>query len=414
MRLPVCLYLPYGEARPWSLAIAGCACLYAARMVATFQKAGNVKSPQDSTMRCGAGKVGGGSIEGLFYRVSCLALVGITATTRAYAAGVEIHWQAPIECGTKAHFEAGVSRTVGKPISELESSWTSADILISRRRAGWSLLVRVRADNGTQQERAVATTTCHEAEEAAELIVATNLSSAPSETIDEQPASSKTKRGKEPKEEESASQAGVRPPPERVRQDDPTSDEESVSSPRTRQKRHSVSVLVGVRAGLEPLLLPAPEGLGWAVVGLRAESWKVEASVAATTPEMESIAGGGSVRASLIASDVLGCLGGRALALRILGCGGAEAGRFVVAGGSGSALVNPRTRRDFWFAALVQGEISWPLSEILAVAAGVQGVVATRQIRVVRSNPQTGNALVLYSTGVVDVRPWLGLELAFR
>ena len=83
------------------------------------------------------------------------------------AGGFSISWQAPDTCGTRADFEAGVSRIVGKPFADLGSSWQTADVVIVAAADGWRLQVSVVSTNGAHRERDVLTTTCREAVQAA-------------------------------------------------------------------------------------------------------------------------------------------------------------------------------------------------------------------------------------------------------
>jgi hypothetical protein len=173
-------------------------------------------------------------------------------------------------------------------------------------------------------------------------------------------------------------------------------------------------IAAGVRAALEPFLLPSPAARLGAVVGLRTRSWKAELSLGTLNPEAVSVPGGGSAQASLIAGGLRGCYGRGIGMLRLWWCGGAEAGRFAVAGEGGAGLLNARTQRAFWFAALAGAELSWPLTSAISVGSGAEWVVAPRSIRVERSNIQDGSKLLLYSTRTVDIRPWVGLDVVFR
>ncbi len=315
---------------------------------------------------------------------------------RAAAAGIAIRYQAPEGCGTQDDFEAGVSRIVGKPISELHSAWASAEVLIAPSSDGFRLRVRVVSDNGSPRERNLAVTSCREALEAAELVVATNLSAPPPEP-QTQPAPAETK-----------------PTPAQPRltiEDRPTKPESNANSIHSGRPLHA---LLGARLGLEPLLAPSPVAAGWAMLGLESTRLRLELSAGATTHASSAVAGGGSVVSSWLAAGLLGCYAGvpgNVLALWL--CAGAEAGRFRASGQSGLNLQNAHSNDSFWSAALVQGELLARLTRGLSLAVGAQGVAALRTVHVTEVNAQTGETVGLYATPWVSVRPWLGLEVRF-
>ncbi len=315
---------------------------------------------------------------------------------RAAAAGIVIRYQAPEGCGTQDDFEAGVSRIVGKPISELDSAWASAEVSIAPNEGGFRLRVRVVSDNGSPRERAIAVTSCHEALEAAELIVATNLSAPP------------------PEPEPDAEPAKTQPTsasPRLTIEDRPTKPGPAATSAHAGAALHP---LLGVRVGLEPLLAPAPVAVGWAMLGLESARLRVELSAGASTHASSAVAGGGSVVSSWLAAGVLGCYSGvpgNVLALWL--CAGAEGGRFRAAGQSGLNLQNAHSDDSFWSAALVQAELLTRLTRGLSLAVGAHGVAALRTVHVTETNAQTGETVGIYTTPWVSVRPWLGIEVRF-
>jgi len=328
----------------------------------------------------------------------------------AAAAGIAIRYQAPEGCGTQDDFEAGVSRIVGRPISELHSAWASADVSIEPSADGFRLRVRVVSDHTSPRERNLAVTSCREALEAAELIVATNLSAPPPEPEPE-PAS-------KPKPEP----ANARPRangPRLTIEDRPTkpgAQGAQQADPTQLRAGAPPHVLLGARFGLEPLLAPAPVALGWGMLGLEVQRIRLELTAGASSHSSKAVAGGGAVVHSWLAAGLVGCYSGPGsvgAAFQLWLCVGAEGGRFRATGESGMNLLNAHRDDSFWSAALVQGELLARLARGWSLAIGAQGVAALRSVQVTESNPQTGETIKLYSTPWVSVRPWLGLDWRF-
>jgi len=318
-------------------------------------------------------------------------------TQTAAAAGVALSYQAPAGCGSAEQLEAGVSRIVGKPISELHSAWASANVSISLSEGGFQLSVRVMSDNGSPRERNLAVSTCAEALEAAQLIVATNLSAPPPEpeATSEADQASDTAKG-----------------PRLTIEDRPTKPGTQATQPPVAPLHGSASALhplLAARVGLDPWLAPTPVVLGWAMLGLELKRVRFELSAGASSQASSAVPGGG-------AAGLVGCYSvgpGAGGTFRLWLCAGAEGGRFRASGESGMNLLNARSNDSFWSAALGQGELLVRLTPGLSLAVGVQGVAALRTVNVTQSNPQTGELVRLYSTPWVSARPWLGLDFRF-
>jgi hypothetical protein len=328
----------------------------------------------------------------------------------AAAAGIAIRYQAPEGCGTPDDFQAGVSRIVGKPIAELHSAWTSADVSIAASEGGFRLSVRVVPENGSPRERHLSVSSCREALEAAELIVATNLSAPP-------PAPPSAPPGEE--NEASSAPAQAKAPRLTIENRPTKSGTHAAEGVRSTALRGGapLHVLLGARLGLDPLLAPAPVALGWGMLGLEVQRVRLELTAGASSHASSAVAGGGAVVHAWLAAGLVGCYSGstdsRGGVLRLWLCAGAEGGRFRASGQSGMNLRDAHSNDSFWSAALVQGELLARLTRGLSFAIGVQGVVALRSVHVTESNPQTGELVTLYSTPWVSARPWVGLDWRF-
>jgi hypothetical protein len=346
--------------------------------------------------------------------------VFLLAQHAARAAGFEISWQAPASCGTRADFEAGVSRIVGKPLAELGSSWASANVVIVATSDAWRLRVRVVSAGGTQRERDVVTATCREAVEAAEIIVATNLSEAepgaaesPSAQADSVNAAPSAATGAtsaaSAKAARARAQVQVQPkpvaPPQRAGR-------AADSAATANAARTPLTVALGARVGVEPWLLPSATSFASLALAVESERLRAELLLSASYPEAAAVVGteGGRARAQLSSAGGLGCYGGRASAFELWGCVGGELGRFTVAGQN---LIHSQTQHEFWAAGLAQLEAAWPATRALSLLVGAQGMATSRRIHVVEAVPQSANTVKVYSTSPADIRPWLGLEGRF-
>ncbi len=321
---------------------------------------------------------------------------GLLFAHNAAAAGIAIRYQAPETCGTQSDFEAGVSRIVGKPISELNSAWAAAEVLIAPDADAFRLRVRVVSENGSPRERDLLVASCHEALQAAELIVATNLSAPPPQA--------------EP-EAEPAQSAPTAKHPRLTIEDRPTKPGQSSTPARSSMPLHA---LLGVRFGLDPLLAPSAVAMGSGMLGLESSRLRLELTAGATSHASSAVAGGGAVKSSWLGAGLLGCyaaIPGRPLELWL--CAGGEGGRFRAAGQSGMNLLDAHTSDSFWSAALAQAELLVHLTRSLSLAFGAQGVAALRSVHVTEHNPQTGETVALYSTPRLSVRPWLGVDVRF-
>jgi hypothetical protein len=320
----------------------------------------------------------------------------------ARAAGIAIRYQAPEACGTQDDFEAGVSRIVGKPISELNSAWASAEVLIAPDAEAFRLRVRVVSETGSPRERDLLVASCREALEAAELIVATNLSAPPPEAAPE------AAPGAAP--EPVAARAEPKHPRLTI-EDRPTKPEQSSAPAHSGPALHA---LLGARFGLDPRLAPSPVAAFSGMLGIESNRLRLELTAGATSHASSAVQGGGAVISSWLGADLLACYAGIAGGrLQLWLCAGAEAGRFRAAGQGGMNLRGAHTNDSFWSAALVQGELLVRLTRQLSLAFGSQGVAALRTVHVTEHNPQTGGTVNLFSTPWLNVRPWLGLDLRF-
>jgi hypothetical protein len=326
-------------------------------------------------------------------------LILFSALARSRIAAAEpprIQWRAPDECGTREDFEAGVSRIVGKPLNELGSAWSKAELSIELDGDTWQLDIVVLLNTGLSRERKVVARTCREAVDAAELIVATSLSEADSAFAPSGVASEALATPTTPLAPE------ARPAPEKPK---PAPPAVPTSHREPRASRPARPVL-GARLGVDTRLLPAATQMASVALGLAREPAKLELVLSATAPQSRA-AGGGSASADLLSSGLLGCYGGSRSRLGAWACAGAELGRFTARGEGG--LANHRTQSVLWSAGLVQGELFWALGRTVRLGVGVQGVLAFRPIELVL-RPDSS---LVYRTPELDVRPWLGVEFGF-
>lgn len=336
------------------------------------------------------------------------------------AGGFEITWRAPESCGTKADFESGVSRIVGKSFADLGSSWATAEVVISSTADAWRLRVRVVSVNGAHRERDVLTTTCREAVEAAELIVATSLSEAAPQSSDEAPSGGAGRARSGPPSAASTSeskQSVSATLPERPSSSAPApirAAPTSASAPTAARARRSTFSL-GTRVGIEPILLPSATTFASIALALELERLRGELLLSASYPESEPVpkSNGGRARAELSSAALVGCYGGHLRAFALWGCLGAEAGVFSVTGEGAGNLINARTSYEFWGAGLAQGEALVPLSRAVALGLGVQGMATARRIRVTQRGAEAIGSTRVYLTNPADVRPWVGVEGRF-
>lgn len=329
----------------------------------------------------------------------------------AFAAGFSIAWQAPESCGSERDFEAGVERVVGKPLAELDSAWKSARVVIDEQAGAWCLRVRVTSASGARRAREVRASSCREAVEAAELIVATSLSAAPT-SDDTAPDSSEAEPATELATKAAAPNAPAPPPAAPPRA--PSEPTQVSSTERAASRAQRPAFTIGARLGLEPWLLPNVTSFGALVAGLESNPLRGELSLLATYPESNAFAGGGGAKAELFAADLLGCAGAHASRFFIWGCLGGEAGAFHVAGKPGAMLTNEHGRTEPWLAALAQVEVGRELGAGLSLALGGAGMATTRRIRVLETGAQPDVTTELYSTRRASLRPFLELSGRFR
>ncbi|HTA93211.1 MAG TPA: hypothetical protein VK745_26715 [Polyangiaceae bacterium] len=332
------------------------------------------------------------------------------------AGGFSISWQAPDTCGTQGDFEAGVSRIVGKPFAELGSSWQTADVVIVATADGWRLRVGVVSTSGAHRERDVLTTTCREAVQAAELIVATSLSgvvalaASPDEAAKSDDSAARARSA--PVTPAAVAPSGAKPdsakPPALATAPGaataaPTAHE---TAARRTTSASALTFALAARVGLEPLLLKSATTLAWGVASLESERFKAELALGGSYPESDAVSGGGRAVTQLLTAGLAGCYGGSAHDFRLWGCVGGELGRFSA---TGENISNSTTTHELWSAALVQGELTHQLAGHFELVLGAQGVLAPHRIRVVESKP----TVVVYTTHEQDIRPWLGVAGRF-
>ena len=323
-----------------------------------------------------------------------LAVGALTLSRSAKAELPSIEWRAPEACGSREEFEAGVSRIVGKPLNELGSSWSKAEVNIEFDRDAWQLDIVVLLNTGVSRERQVVAGTCREAVDAAELIVATSLSESDSASAQNGPASEPSTAA--------VPVPALLPTPERPQPAAPHAAPTTPEHPPSRR----FSPWLGARVGADTRLLPTATEMAWLALGLAREPAKLELLLGATAPQSRA-AGAGRASAYLLSAGLIGCYGGSWSRLGAWACAGAELGRFTATGQG--ALENRRSESVLWSAGLAQGELTWALGRAVRLALGAQGVVAFRRVELVL-RPDSS---LVFRTPELDVRPWLGAELGF-
>ncbi len=308
-----------------------------------------------------------------------------------------------------------MSRIVGKPFAELGSSWQTADVVIVATSDGWRLRVGVVSTSGVHRERDVLTTTCREAVQAAELIVATSLSgvvplaASPDDAAKSDDSAARARTA--PATSAAVAPSGAEPdsakPPALATAPAATA---APSSHETAARRaasaSALTFALAARFGLEPLLLKSATTLAWGVASLESERFKAELALGGSYPESYGVSSGGRAVTQLLTAGLAGCYGGSAGDFRLWGCVGGELGRFSA---TGENISNSTTTHELWSAALAQGELSHQLAGHFELVLGAQGVLAPHRIRVVESRP----TVVVYTTHEQDIRPWLGVAGRF-
>ena len=315
-----------------------------------------------------------------------------------------------------------MSRVVGKPFGELGSSWATADVVIVATADAWRLRVRVVSTSGARRERDVVAGTCREAVEAAELIVATSLSGvAPAGSGDEDTASSAKGESGVPSRAASGAQPGLTDAPQSAGPGSASSAAQRAATVAPRQASLAgvdapsvaappLKFALGARVGLEPELSPALSAVGWGVFALQRERLRLELMLGGVVPQSHSVAGGGRAQIYLLSAGLAGCTGSPLGGFQVWGCAGGELGQFTAAGTDG--LLNGRATHKLWAAGLLQAEVSRDLKEGLSLALGAQGLLL-HPIRVVLDDAAGSFSTTDYTTPVLDIRPWLGIEGRF-
>jgi hypothetical protein len=306
------------------------------------------------------------------------ALVLVLASRTAAARELELEWSAPEGCPTAALIQAEVARTVGRPWTELDSSWEKVRALVVPRAQRFELEVVLQATSGEQSERRVSAASCTEAGEAVVAILTTSIApasdSAPVPPVVAGPSATSLPTPDQP------------PPPERG----------SV------KPEPVLAANLGIDLGSLPQAAPFAQIVG----GVALDRFSLLGFVGATSRVVARVPGtSAGADIALYMGGMLGCVEVLRTRVRPVACAGVEAGSLAA---SGFGTARRRDADAFWSAALARAALELGLGDRSAISLGVTAVVPFRQLRVVLEPEEVHRA------PTIAARPWLGLGVRFQ
>jgi hypothetical protein len=298
----------------------------------------------------------------------------------AAADGLALEWSAPAGCPSAAFIESEVTRIVGRPWGELESSWSKVSASVVPESERFRLHVDLITATGGASERSVSAASCTEASEAVVAILTTGI------------APSDKRSGAEPS-------SPARPSRGRPEVADR---ERGAAAPGA----VAVRPVLGANLGVDFGSLPAAAPFAQLMAGVELGPLAVLGFVGATGRVLGQVEGStAGADMSLFMAGLLGCL--RITETRVSPnvCAGIELGTLAARGFGTSA---PRDDDAFWSATLARGALDYRIGGASTVSLGVTAVVPFRHLRVVLSPEE------VHRTPSVAARPWLGLGVRFQ
>ena len=307
----------------------------------------------------------------------------------ARAEALRLSWDAGDGCASREQIEAGVETVLGRPISELSSSWASVEASARQQGEEWELRVRVVGRDGSVNERRLAAPTCAEAGDAAIAVLATSLTAKPATQLELE---------ERPRERPFVPLVSARPEP--------------TTTKMTREAEQSrVAELTPFRVsgslGLDTSVLESAAPLIELRLGLEGERFAVYGSGAVLAAQKVTLEGG-FAELGLWSAGVLGCyrwLGsGRAATWSSRWCAGGELGRITA---SGRGFTDARDDSATWAAFRAELDVGLRLSRAVALRAAAGGLAQVRTLYVAVTPER------VYETPALTARALLGLEAAF-
>ncbi len=302
---------------------------------------------------------------------------------------LRLSWDAEDGCASREQIEAGVETVLGRPISELSSSWTRVEASAKRQGEEWELRVRVVGRDGSVNERRLAAPTCAEAGDAAIAVLATSLTAKPAEPVELE---------ERPQERPFVPLVSARPEPTR------TKITRGVEESRVGEL---TPFRVSASLGLDTSVLESAAPLIELRLGLEGERFAVHAFGAVLAAQKITLEGG-FAELGLWSAGVLGCyrwLGaGRAATWSSRWCAGGELGRITA---SGRGFSDARDDAALWAASRAELDVGLRLSRAVVLRAAAGGLAQLRTLYVAVTPER------VYETPALTARALLGLEAAF-
>lgn len=331
-------------------------------------------------MRSTLPRASAGSLATAVALASCLCARG--------AGALELAWTAPPGCPSAALLQGEVARIVGRPWSEIESSWREVRAVVVERSQRFELTVELIGAAGESgpsnvSSRSVSASSCTEAGEAVVAILTTSIA-----------PPGRSERAPEP------------PPP----QPSPVAPAQ-IAPPRDRplpepEAGLTAQPLLDVNLGVDFGSLRHAAPFAQLNAGVELGSFLALGFLGGTSSVLGQVEGtDAGVEMSLLMAGALGCLALGDGRLRPSACAGVELGRFAASG-----FGTPDRREDsaLWSASLARAALDYRIGDMSAVSLGVTAVVPFRHLRVVLSPEEVHRA------PTVAARPWLGLGVRFR